>query len=348
MNRQDQSDGAYIYERHTRERDAEYDDFIIERIAEAEFLCEDGEYEEALAFCDDLLEELESWNDEDLVADLIAEVMLCSGRCLGGLERFEDELEEYNKLVERFGSLASHEVELLVCQARINAAVAIGEMGRTETSIAMYASFVDRYQKSSDAEIQSCVATACYKWAIALKFSHRPNEALEKLNELIEKYEPVLKTPEHFVIVIDAIVSKVGLELGKRKTSAAIRTGLDGLKKCNEEFVDARYHLHLALAGAYFIENDKSCAEFHVLKFLDILPELPESRTLASASFILREVTRKIGVDRVVELIRCSASVEILSDLVEELRQSPRSLTGIRKTAQDLRVDFSSLGRFPN
>ncbi|MDE0105290.1 MAG: hypothetical protein OXN89_23180 [Bryobacterales bacterium] len=335
-------------EHRTPERDAEYDDSIIFDIIEAEALCENGEYEAALAFCDELLKELESWENEDQVAKLIAEVMLCSGRCLGGLERFEDELEVYNELVKRFDSLVSPDVIPLVFQARFNAAVATGQLERTETSIQMYAALVDRYQKSRNTKIRTQVAVAYYNWAIALKFSSRPNEALDKLNELIEKHESVLNAPEDSVIIVNAIVSKMGLEIGMRKTSVAIDTGLVGLQKCKEEFVGERYHLHLALATAYFIENEEASAEDHVLQLLSLLPEIPEPRTLMSVAYFLREVTRKIGVDRVVELIHRSPSVEVLSPLVEELRHSSRSLAGIKKTAQDLKVDFASFGSFLN
>ena len=347
MDRQEGSDRAREAECGIRHLDAREYRFILDQIVAAEALCDKGEFERSLEFCDYLLEDLDSWENEDL-ADLIANVILCSGRCLAGLERFEDELEVYNELVQRFDSLDSFEISALVSEGRFNAAVVTGQLGRTEESIKLYASFIERYQQSTNSSIQSHVASAWYNWAVTLKHSNRPEEALELLDTFVKKYDAVLETPEDSLTLVRALISKMGLELEMGKNSAGIYSGSLGLKRCGEEFVNERLQLHLALATAHFITKDEASGRSHVSEVLGLLPEVSEPWTLMSVVVLLHTMTRNIGVDCVVELIDRSPSAEILSSFVENLRQSPRSLTGIKELAQDMRGDFSHPGRLLN
>ncbi len=347
MDRQDRSDEAFVGVPGIREWDGQDHDFILDWILEAEDLCEIGAYEVAFDICGDLLKQLDSHENEDL-AELTAEVILCSGRCLAGMERFEDELEAYNELVNRFESLDFPQIVPLVCRARFNAAVVTGELGRTEESIEMNSSFVKRYKDKTSLEIQCLVARAWYNLSITLKQSNRLNESLHQLTQLINRYQSILKDPEDSVTIVRALISRMVLELDMGKVSAAIRSGTVGLAKCSDELVHERFHLHLVLTAAYFIAEDRVSAESHVLKFLGLLPEISEPSVFFSAVSLLRTATLKIGVDRVVELILRSASAQILSPVVEELRQSPSSLTGIKEVAKDLKIEFSSLGRFVN
>ena len=212
----------------------------------------------------------------------------------------------------------------------------------------MNASFVKRYQDSGSLELQCLVARAWYNWAITLKQSNRLDQSLHQLTELINRYGSILKDPEDSVTIVQALISKMVLELDMGKSSAAIRSGMVGLRKCSDELVHERFHLHLVLTAAYFIAEDRASAESHVQEFLELLPKISELPVFLSAVSLLRTATMKVGVDRIVELILRSASAQILSPVVDELRQSPRSLTGIKEVANDLKIEFSSLGRFVN
>ncbi len=323
-------------------------DYIAGQLFDAEDLYYVGAYEDAIEICDDILEEWGVPDDED-VMQTIALVMLCRGKSLGGLERFDEELLAYEEIATRFDGDESPDLLPPIAEAQFNAAVVTGQMGLAEKSIEMYASFIRCYQGSTEPEIQEQVIRARFNRAITLRHTGRAEEALSHLNELVARYGAASEEPEYYETVAGALASKAALELCMGQHAAAIESAILGVEKCGAYLPLERFHCHLVLASAYLISRDIVSGEERIASMLDLLPKVDGLPTAMSFSSTLRDMAMVVGRDRILELIQRSPSAEILSSLVEtlkwEIQRESGKLKGIEEAAKEFQGDFAWLDR---
>ncbi len=275
-------------------------------------------------------------------------MLLCSGYCLARLERLEQELEVYNKLVALFESDETPNILPLVTRAQFNAAMVTGQLGLIDKSIEMYKSFVDRYQDHRDRAIRSQVLKAQCNCAISLRISGHYQRALKHFIAVVRRYDPSIDDSASVLTIVTALTSKTQLETIMELPDVAIESGMLGLTHCKREWDEERFQLHLLLAGAYFMSGDTTSAEDHVSEFLQLLPLVDQPPVRADVEEFLDAMTGQVGRSRTVEIIQESPSSTILSEFVRGRLRQHDPLRGIKEQAEELQEEFSPSGRRVN
>ena len=299
---------------------------VVEILFDAEDLCDDGYYDDAIDLCDQVVEAC----DEDGIGDpklpeVIAGALLCRATSEAGLECFDDEMTTYDEIVGRFEFNETPAVIRHVARARSSAAVATGRKGLVYECMTKYAAFVDRYQANEDPEIVALVARARFNRARALKDSPRREEALFELDALILRYSDS-KGWDINVTVAVALSTKAGLELEMNRPVDAIDSARRGLEVSGPELPQNRLHCHVVLAVAHLMAGDTDASEREAASILNILPEAcapDDSRNLRFIVVTLQLIGEAIGTDRILDLIQRSPSLEMISSFLMRSLDEP-------------------------
>ena len=102
---------------------------------------------------------------------------------MGRLDRFEEELQVYKQVDERYGKDTDPGVREPVASALINQGVVFGELGRFEEAIRVYEAVNARYGEDTDPRVREQVANALVFQGIVLWKMDRSEEAIVALRK---------------------------------------------------------------------------------------------------------------------------------------------------------------------
>jgi tetratricopeptide (TPR) repeat protein len=157
---------------------------------------EEGQHEVALSAMT-VLDEVQG--AEDIAA---MGVLYVKGFALGKLERHEEALAAYEKVVERFGKTEEPELSELVAKALVEKGVALGRLRRAADERAAYREVVERFGDSDEPVLREQVARALVNTGVTLGRLGHLEEALAAYEEVIERFgesdEPKLRVVHQF------------------------------------------------------------------------------------------------------------------------------------------------------
>ncbi len=90
----------------------------------------------------------------------MAKALFNKGVSLGQQNRLEDEITQYDELIQRFGTSDEAAVQKLVVQALLNKGIMLDQLGRPEDAITAYDELIQHFGSSDVLAIQEQVAKA--------------------------------------------------------------------------------------------------------------------------------------------------------------------------------------------
>ena len=321
-------------------------ELILELLAEAEELLNDGFPDQAMEICDDIVIEFGS-SDSPRVIEAVAEALLCKGHALGSLQQVETEFRAYDEIVTRFELNPDPDVKFQVARARFNKAVCLADLSRWDSTIAAYTSFVRRYESTDNPDIKDHVARALRNAAFVLKLHGQLDEAMETFDDLLSRFGET-QSPDIRATIAEALTSRAGLELESGNLDSAIESTSQALASKDVLSADGRILCYWVRACAHLLRKQKSKCCADISEALELVPVAADPLQVPRNTNLLEVVAEAIGRERVVQLIRESASARLLAGLLDqlerELAQKTTALREIEEVARDMLRDLAKSG----
>jgi tetratricopeptide (TPR) repeat protein len=155
--------------------------------------------------------------------ELVARALFNKGQVLEQLQRHEEVVEIYDRLLQLFGGATEPALRARVDKALVYKGFALGELKRSEEAIQTYDQVLQRFGDASEPVLRGLVANALVNKGARLGELKRSEEAAQVYDEVVQRFgdasEPVLREG-----VARALVNK-GFALGELKRSEeAIQT----------------------------------------------------------------------------------------------------------------------------
>jgi len=149
-------------------------------------LCLAGNSEEALELFDKVIGEF--GNSKGTLLLEVARAMVCKGRRLHQLNRFDEAIAVYDEIVARYADADEAELRETVAMAMVNKGLTLGQLNRFDEAIAIYDEVVERYADADEAELREQVARAMVNKGNRLGKLDRSDEAIAVYDEVVERY----------------------------------------------------------------------------------------------------------------------------------------------------------------
>jgi tetratricopeptide (TPR) repeat protein len=211
------------------------------------------QFKKALEYIDKALENAN--NDEELLQALWAKALI-----LGDLDKSEEEIKEYDKVINKFSSSSNEKILETVAQALFNKAFRLGVLDKSEEAIKEYDKVIDKFSSSTNEKILEAVARALVNKALRLGILDKSEEAIKEYDKVIDKFSS--STNEKILEqVTRALVNKIESLL---ITNQNIN---QNLKRAKELFKDSeskmiQYSMLEILYNAQISNQDKQIEEW--------------------------------------------------------------------------------------
>ena len=321
---------------------------ILELLEEVEGLLSDGFPDEAIEICDDIVLDFSS-SQSPRVIEAVAEALLYKGRALGSLQQVETEFQAYDEIITRFDFNPDPDVKAQVARGHFNKAVCLADMCRWDSTIAAYTSFVRRYESTDNPDIKKQVAIALRNTAYALKFNGQSDQAMAAIDDLLARFGKDL-SPEIRITIAEALTTRAGLELDSRRPEAALESASLALASEDVLSTDGRILCYWARACAHLMRRETSNCCADISKVLELVPEASDPLQVLRCTHLLEFAADAIGRERIVRLIKESASARPLADLTNQLERElateANTVREIEDVARDMLGDLGKFGGF--
>jgi tetratricopeptide (TPR) repeat protein len=206
----------------------------------------DKKFSEALDHINQVLVKKNSFTNKE-----IADSLFLKGLILGQLDRLEEEIAEYDALLERFKDSDELALQEQVAKALVNKGFRLGQLNRLEEAIAVYDVLFERFKDNDEAVIQRhIVAALCNKAELVLVVNGK-DQSVKAIQEAIifmkEGYKQHRSMMEILYFIIDeSTVSDVLSKIEDTPESETIgwsfneiRTVIENLESPGKEQAEA-------------------------------------------------------------------------------------------------------------
>ncbi|MEQ1915080.1 MAG: tetratricopeptide repeat protein, partial [Sideroxydans sp.] len=118
----------------------------------------------------------------------IAQAIYNQGVAQGQQGKTEDAIDNYSRVVQRFGDATSPVLQELVAMALVYQGVALGKQGKPAEEIACYKQVVKRFGDSTWPALQELVAQAIYNQGLTLSKQDKPDEEIACYKQLVKRF----------------------------------------------------------------------------------------------------------------------------------------------------------------
>jgi len=257
----------------------------------------EGDAEGELAGYEDLIERFRGAETESTsLARHLASAYKARAITLGELDRFDEELEGYDLLVEVFTDVDDPEVREDVIGALFRKGLRLSELERPEEEIETLSEIIGRFEGSTHLADQRQVAGALY-------VRGRRRKAVGDLDGALEDFERLIKSdgntqdPELRLIAAEGLISKAVLvgELGHHDEE--LETYDQAVERLREGSDGAAIHVARVLSSKGKALGREERFEDAIAAFDEALDELPpepedaEGRYIRSATLVAKGLT---------------------------------------------------------
>ena len=166
---------------------------VIEEKAEEEYSIDDWfnlatkayyikEYESALTYLNLIIE------SEEGTEELIAQSMLNKGAIFSQQKKFEEEIDVYDEVVNRFTNNENLVLQEQVARALVNKGVTLGQLKKLEEEIEIYDKVINIFADNEVLTIQERVAQALFNKGVALGQLKKFEEGIEVYDEVVNRF----------------------------------------------------------------------------------------------------------------------------------------------------------------
>ncbi len=299
-------------------------------------------FAEATEACDDVVRRFGVSEESDMVS-MVADALYTKGNALLALNRPLDALAEFDEALRRTSMADNFADSGFEAKMLLSRGIAFDWLNRPEEALAAYDEVVHRFGESKDLYVNGPVASALERKVPLLDDVDRHTEARAAHEELVRRLGD--GAPEYNTLLEGFMVERAGFELADGKYDAAIEAAGLALGKYPTESVDNRLRALFIRAKATFANGDVSGCERDIEVILTVLPTLD----ILTHEFLyaLMELSIKLGIKRMRELIEVSASSDILLPLTTALALDagarPRVAREVEEVARDIRKKLESM-----
>ena len=298
--------------------------------------------DDAMATYDEVVRRFGTSETPDLQG-AVARALVGKGIAFDALQRQDDALAAFDEVVRRFGTSETPDLQKSVAQALVRKGIAFDALQRQDDALAAFDEVVRRFGTSKTLVLQVIGAAALVGKGDAFLRLQRQDDALAAFNEVVHRFG-TSETSFLQGMIAQALV-------GKGDAFGALQRQDDALAAFDEvvrrfgtsETPDLQKIVVQALAKAALAEGNESVREEHVRAMLKILAKLGSLPKDALAT--LMDVSVKLGLERMRELIAGSRSATLLQPLVVALEQElgieSRVAREVEEVARDIRKDLA-------
>ena len=297
---------------------------------------------DALAAFDEVVRRFGTSETPDL-QESVAQALVRKGIAFDALQRQDDALAAFDEVVRRFGTSETPDLQESVAQALVRKGFAFNALQRPGDALAAFDEVVRRFGTSETPDLQESVAQALVGKGIAFDALQRQDDALAAFDEVVRRFG-TSKTLVLQVIGAAALVGKGDAFLRLQRPDDALAAFDELVRRFGtSETPDLQKIVVQALAKAALAEGNESVREEHVRAMLKILAKLGSLPKDVLAT--LMDVSVKLGLERMRELIAGSRSATLLQPLVVALEQElgieSRVAREVEEVARDIRKDLA-------